>query len=71
MGKSSALCYLGGEGLKKILRRQKKAGKEAKSFIFVLFEDKLHFAFVPLSPKRGALKETKGRERVSATSREN
>jgi len=40
---------LGGEGLKKILQGQKRAGKEAKSFIFVLFDDKVPVAEIRAS----------------------
>lgn len=71
MGRSSAL-YLGGEGLKKILERQKRDGKEAKVFIFILFEGIVPFAEIRASfPQESCSERNKGKGRVSAMSRQN
>lgn len=72
VGQEQCSVHVGRDVLKKILQRQRRAGKEAKSFIFVTFEDKVSAAEVWASfPKTSILKETKGRERISAMSRWN
>ena len=69
-GQEQCSVHVGRDVLKKILQRQRRAGKEAKPFIFVMSEDKVSAAEVCASfPKTSILKETKGRERVSAMSR--
>lgn len=61
-GQEQCSVCLGGEGLKKILQRQKRAGNEAKSFIFVLFEDTVLVAEMRASlPQESCSERNKGK----------
>lgn len=61
-GQEQCSVCLGGEALKKILQRQKRAGNEAKSFIFVLLEDTVLVAEMRASfPQESCSKRNKGK----------
>ena len=63
-GQEQCSVYLGGDRLKKILQRQKRAGKEAKSFIFVLFGDTVPVAEICASfPQKSYSERNKGKEK--------